>query len=78
MKNLITLWKANVPLHLPLSTGLTDPDSPQSDQILTYISDSINKCIIYNLGLSMRGPQGDYTGLSLEHHARDSHEPILR
>ena len=59
MKYLITLWKAkrNVPLHLPLSTGLTDPDSPQSEQILTlHISDSINKLIIYHLGLSMRGP----------------------
>ena len=67
MKYLITLWKAktSVPPYLPLSTGLTDPDSPQSDQILTYISDSINKCIIYNLDLSMHGPQGDYTRLSL-------------
>ena len=39
IKYLITLWKAkiNVILHLPLSTGLTDPDSPQSDQIVTYI-----------------------------------------
>ena len=39
MKYLITLWKAktNVPLHLPFSTGLTDPDSPKSEQILTYI-----------------------------------------
>ena len=39
MKYLITLWKAktSVPPYLPLSTGLTDPDSPQSEQILTYI-----------------------------------------
>ena len=35
-KYLITLWKAkiSVPPYLPLSTGLTDP---QSEQILTYI-----------------------------------------
>ena len=35
----ITLRKAktSVPPYLPLSTGLTDPDSPQSDRILTYI-----------------------------------------
>ena len=26
-----------VPPYLPLSTGLSDPDSPQSEQILTYI-----------------------------------------
>ena len=26
----------SVPPYLPLSTGLTDPDSPQSEQILTY------------------------------------------
>ena len=61
MKYLITLWKAkiSVPPYLPLSTGLTDPDSPQSE------SDSINKCRSYNLSLSMCGPQGDYTGLFL-------------
>ena len=67
MKYLITLWKSkiNVPLHLLLSTGLTDPDSPQSEQILTYIYLTINKFIIYTLGLSMHGLQGDYTGLFL-------------
>ena len=39
IKYLITLWKAktNVRLYLPLSTGLTDPDSPQGDQIVTHI-----------------------------------------
>ena len=39
MKYPITLRKAktSVPPYLPLSTGLTDPDSPQSEQILTYI-----------------------------------------
>ena len=39
MKYLITLWKAkiSVPPYLLLSTGLTDPDSPQSEQILIYI-----------------------------------------
>ena len=69
VKYLITLWKAkiSVPPYLPLSTGLTDPDSPQSEQILTYIykSDSINKFRSYNLSLSMCGPQGDYTRLFL-------------
>ena len=51
MKYLITLRKAktSVPPYLPLSTGLSDPDSPHSEQILTYIytSDSI----LYNLNL---------------------------
>ena len=39
MKYPITLRKAktSVPPYLPLSTGLSDPDSPHSEQILTYI-----------------------------------------
>ena len=39
LKYPITLRKAktSVPPYLPLSTGLSDPDSPQSEQILTYI-----------------------------------------
>ena len=45
MKYLITLWKAkiSVPTYLPLSTGLTDPDSPKSEtNINLYINLTLN------------------------------------
>ena len=64
MKYLITLWKAktSVPPYLPLSTGLIDPDSPQSDQIVTYIY----LTPFYNLDFILCGARNQFTFTTAE------------